>query len=177
MRVTRAGAFKIKTQEMRAVLGGEVINLRKIKTRCLLRLWSARHKNYVPPVCFVINKLYEVVSKIFRTDVVKIIKLTIRPIDLHHPRSSSRPHVDTSPTISPIFGTLPGSPFLSECQTHSAIQLQFHFWKYEEVTGCQIRGLWWVGDDSHFYFTRNCWVRTEVWEGALSWWSSQVCSY
>lgn len=38
MRVTRAGAFKIKTQEMRAVLGGEVINLRKIKTRCLLRL-------------------------------------------------------------------------------------------------------------------------------------------
>jgi hypothetical protein len=26
------------------------------------------------------------------------------------------------------------------------------------------------------FFARNCWVRTEVWDGALSWWSSQVCS-
>jgi hypothetical protein len=38
------------------------------------------------------------------------------------------------------------------------------------VTGCQIRGVRWVGDDS------NCWVRTELWDGALSWWSSQVRS-
>jgi hypothetical protein len=26
------------------------------------------------------------------------------------------------------------------------------------------------------FFARNCWMRTEVWDGALSWWSSQVCS-
>jgi hypothetical protein len=26
-----------------------------------------------------------------------------------------------------------------------------------------------------FLFARSCWVRTEVWDGALSWWSSQVC--
>jgi hypothetical protein len=57
---------------------------------------------------------YEGVSKIFRTDAVKIIKLTIRPIGRHHPRSSTLPHVDTGPTVSSIFGTRPGSPFLSE---------------------------------------------------------------
>jgi hypothetical protein len=26
------------------------------------------------------------------------------------------------------------------------------------------------------FFARNCWARTEVCDGALSWWSSQVCS-
>jgi hypothetical protein len=57
--------------------------------------------------------IYEGVSKIFLTDAVKIIKLTTRPIGRHHPRSSSLPHVETGPTVSCIFGTLPGSPFLS----------------------------------------------------------------
>src|SRR5215468_9425807 len=66
--------------------------------------------------------LYEGVSKIFRTDAVKTIKLTISPIGHHHPRSSSLPLVHTGPTISSIFGTLPGSPFLSECQALSAIR-------------------------------------------------------
>ena len=61
------------------------------------------------------------VSKIFWTDAVKIVKLTIRPIGRRHPRSSSLPHVDTGPTIS-IFGTLPGGPFLSECQALSVIR-------------------------------------------------------
>jgi hypothetical protein len=55
---------------------------------------------------------HEGLSKIFRIDGVKIIKLTIRPIGCHHPGSSSLPHVDTCPTVSTIFGTLPGSPFL-----------------------------------------------------------------
>ena len=50
-------------------------------------------------------------SKIFRTDAVKTIKLTIRPIGRRHPRTSSVPHVDTGPTVS-IFGTHPGSSFL-----------------------------------------------------------------
>jgi hypothetical protein len=57
-------------------------------------------------------RAYGGVSKIFRTDAVKIIKLAIRPVGRHHPRSSSLPHVDTGPTVS-ISGTLPGSPFLS----------------------------------------------------------------
>jgi hypothetical protein len=66
-----------------------------------------------------------VVSKVFWTDAVKIIKLTVRPIGNHHPRSSSLPHVDTGPTVSLIFGTLPAIPFLSECQKLSAIRLGF----------------------------------------------------
>jgi hypothetical protein len=65
---------------------------------------------------------YEGVSKIFWTDAVKIIKLTIRPIGRHYPQSSSLPHVDTGPTVSSIFGMLPGSPFLSDCQALSAIR-------------------------------------------------------
>ena len=63
--------------------------------------------------------MYKVVSKIFETDAVKIV--TIRPIGHRHPRGNSLPHVDTGPTVSSIFGTLPGSPFLSECQALSAI--------------------------------------------------------
>ena len=60
---------------------------------------------------------YKVVSKIFKTDAVKIVKLTIRPIGHHHPRSSSFPHADAGPTFSSIFGTLHGSPFLSVSST------------------------------------------------------------
>jgi hypothetical protein len=55
----------------------------------------------------------QVLSKIFRPDAVKIIKFAIRPLGRHHHRSSSLPHVDTGPTVSSIFGTLPRSPFLS----------------------------------------------------------------
>jgi hypothetical protein len=62
-------------------------------------------------VCVCVN-VYEGVSKIFRTDAVKIIKLTIRPIGRHHPRSSSLPHIDTGPTVSCIFETLPGCRFV-----------------------------------------------------------------
>jgi hypothetical protein len=34
-------------------------------------------------------------------------------------------------------------------------QLQFHFWKQEEVTGCQIRGVRWVGNDSDLLFRQK----------------------
>jgi hypothetical protein len=60
---------------------------------------------------------FENLSKIFRTDALKITKLNIRPIGHHHPRSSSLPHVDTGSTVSSIFGTLPGSPFLAVSST------------------------------------------------------------
>jgi hypothetical protein len=66
--------------------------------------------------------VYIEVSKILRTDAVKIIKLIIRSIGHHHPRSSSLPHVDTGLTVSLIFGTRPGSPFLSEWQALSTIR-------------------------------------------------------
>jgi hypothetical protein len=46
---------------------------------------------------------YESLSKIFRIDTVKIIKLTVRPINCHQPRSNSPPpHVDTRPTSPPF---------------------------------------------------------------------------
>ena len=58
MRVTRAGAFLNKTQEMRAVLCAEkVIILRKIKTKCLLPLGSARHKNDMSSRLFYYKKI------------------------------------------------------------------------------------------------------------------------
>jgi hypothetical protein len=79
-----------------------------------------------------------VVSKIFGTKAVKLIKLTIRPIGRHHPRSSPFPHVDTGPTVSSIFGTLPGSTFLSECQTHSAIRPGSHLWYQTGVLSASI---------------------------------------
>jgi hypothetical protein len=72
--------------------------------------------------------IYEGISKTFRTDAVKFIKLTIRPIGRHHPRSSSLPHLDTGPTVSSIFWTLRGSPFLSECQALSAIRPRSSQW-------------------------------------------------
>jgi hypothetical protein len=95
----------------------------------------------------------------FRTDAVKIIKHTIKPIGRYHPRSSYLPHVYTGPTVSSIFGTLPGSPFLLECQALCAIRpgsaQWFHFCKQEEVTGCQIRGVRWVGYDGRFVFRQK----------------------
>jgi hypothetical protein len=57
-----------------------------------------------------INKVtYEGESKIFRTDAVKIVKLTIRPITLE----VARRHRSVPP--SP-FWTLTGRPFLSRCR-------------------------------------------------------------
>jgi len=79
-----------------------------------------------------------VVYKIFKTDAVKIVKFTIRPIGHCHPRSSSLLHVDTGPTISFIFGTLPGSPFLSECQALSAIWPVSPHWYQTGVLSAQI---------------------------------------
>jgi len=132
---------------------------------------------------------YEVVSKIFWTDAVKIVKLIIRHIGRRHPRSSSLVHIDTSPTVSSIFGTLPGSPFLSECQALSAIRPVSPQWYQTSVLSASISFL--ETGRSHresnqgstvgvgtaiSFFARNCWVRTEVWDGALSRWSSQVCS-
>ena len=111
---------------------------------------------------------YKVVSKIFRTDAVKIAKLTIRPIGRCHPQSSSLPHVETSPTISSIFGTPPGSSFLSEYQALSAIQPVSPHWYQTGVLSASIlfleigrchrlpnQGVRWVGDDSHFVFRQK----------------------
>jgi hypothetical protein len=115
-----------------------------------------------------------VVSNIFRTDAVKIIKLTIRPISRHHPQSSSLPHIDTGPTVSFIFGTLPGSPFLLVSSTlrfgldllsdikPASFQLQFYFGNMKKSQGTKPGeyGEW--GMTAILFFARNCWMRKEV---------------
>jgi hypothetical protein len=106
--------------------------------------------------------LYVVVSKTFRTDAVKIIKLTIIPIGRHHPRSSSLPHVDTGPTVSSIFGTLPGSRFLSVSRimcdsawissvvsNRRPFSYNFIFGNRKKSQGAK-SGSWWLEDDNHF---------------------------
>jgi hypothetical protein len=63
-----------------------------------------------------VSQIYEGVLKKFRTDAVKIIKLTISSIGRHDPRSCYLPHVDTGP---------PSPPFLErflEVQAFSAIR-------------------------------------------------------
>jgi hypothetical protein len=122
-----------------------------------------------------LNPQHEGQSERFRTDAVKFIKLTIRPIGRHHPRSSFLPHVDTGPTVS-IFGTLPGSHFLSECQGLSAIWPGSPHWYQTGVLSASISfleigkshrgaksgecGGW--GMTAILRFARNYWVRTEV---------------
>jgi hypothetical protein len=88
----------------------------------------------------------------FRTNAVKIIKPFIMPIDGHHPRSSSLPHVDTGPTVSSSFGTLRGIRFLSDCQALSAIQPGSPQWCQTGVLSASISFLEIEG--SHRVFAR-----------------------
>jgi hypothetical protein len=37
----------------------------------------------------------------------------------------------------------------------ASFQFQCHFWKYEKVTGYQIRGVRWVGDGSHYVYRQK----------------------
>jgi hypothetical protein len=118
---------------------------------------------------------YEGVSKIFRTDGVKIIKLTIRPAGRHHPRSSSLPHVDTGLNVSSIFGTLPGSPFQPECLALcgaawiSSVVLNRPLASFNLIFGNRKKsqgaksgeyGGW--GITAILCFARNCWVYVNV---------------
>jgi hypothetical protein len=115
---------------------------------------------------------YRGVSKILRTDAVKIMKLTIRLIGRHHPRSSSLPHVDTAPTVFSIFGKLLGSPLLSVSNTlcdSTWISSNRRPFSFNSIFGNRKKSLgakpgeyggW--GMRAIFCFARNCWVRKEV---------------
>jgi hypothetical protein len=127
---------------------------------------------YSPALHPVAYSLYEGVSKIFLTDAVKIVKLIIRPMGHHHPGSSYLPQVDTGPNNSSIFGTLPGSPFLSECQARSWISsmisnrrpfsFNFIFGNRKKSQGVESGEYGGWGMRAIWFFARNCWVRTEV---------------
>jgi hypothetical protein len=118
-----------------------------------------------------------------RTEAVKIINLTTRPIGHHHHRSCFFPHVDTGSTVSSIFRTLLGNPFLSKCQALSVIRpgspqwyqtgvlsSSISFLKIEMSQGAKSRGYGVWGMTAILFFARNCWVRTKVWDCALWWW-------
>jgi hypothetical protein len=117
-------------------------------------------------------------SKIFRTEDVKVIKLTIRPIGRHHPRSSSLPHVDMVSNVSSIFETFPGGPFMLVCQALSEFRFASPQRYQTGVLSTSIsfletgRGHRSQGANSGEYggwgmtailsFTKNFWVGTEV---------------
>jgi len=116
-----------------------------------------------------------VVSKIFQTDAVKIVNLTIRPIGRHHPSRSSLPHVDAAPTVSSISGMLLKSPFLSECQTlcdsvcisslisnRRPFTFSFIFGNTKKSQGGKSGEYGGWGMTAILIFTRNYWVRMEV---------------
>jgi hypothetical protein len=87
--------------------------------------------------------IYQTKSKIFRTDAAKLIKLTIKRIGRHHPRSSSLPHVETGTTVSlPFLQRFLEVPFYHSVKhslrfgldllngiKRASFQLQFHFCK------------------------------------------------
>jgi hypothetical protein len=118
---------------------------------------------------------YEGLSKIFRIDSVKIIKLTIRLIGCHCPRSSSLPHVDTGLNICSIFGKLSGSPFLSECQAlcdsawissmvsnRRPFSFIFIFGSRKKSQVAKSEEYDWWRMIAIFCFSRNYWVRAEM---------------
>src|SRR5215470_8769706 len=63
---------------------GQHVNNKITEAAIFLMIYHLKNEGCVLSVC-----------QIFRTDAVKIIKLTIRPNDRHHLRSSSLLHVDT----------------------------------------------------------------------------------
>jgi hypothetical protein len=119
--------------------------------------------------------MYEGVSNIFWTDVVKVIKLTIRPVGRHHLRSSFLPHVDTGPTVSSIFGSFLEVLFCQDCQALSAILPGSAQWYQTGILSASISFLeigrtyrvpnWeysgW-GVTAILSSTRNCWLRKKV---------------
>jgi hypothetical protein len=126
---------------------------------------------------------YAGVSKIFRTDAVKITKLTIRPIGRRHPRSSFLPHVDISSTSN--FGTVPVSPLPSECQAVcdsswiSSLVSNRRPFSYSFIFRNTRKGSHGAnpGEYGGSGMTAICISpETAGWEGALSLWSSYVCS-
>jgi hypothetical protein len=58
----------------------------------------------------------------------------------------------------------------------TSFRFQFHFWKPEEVTGRQIRGVRWVGwEGSNLMFRQKLQGEDGNMRRTLAWWSSQVC--
>jgi hypothetical protein len=116
--------------------------------------------------------LFEGLFKIFWTDPVKTIKITIRPIGRHHPRSSYLPHVDTGPTVSSIFlfsfsvrmsNTYCDSAWISSMVSNRRLfSLNFIFGNTKMSQGVKSGEYGGWGITANLRFARNCWMRVEV---------------
>ena len=120
-------------------------------------------------------KAYEVVSKIFRTDAVRIVKLAIRPIGRRHPRSSSlstcrhRSHrllhfwnaFWKSFSIR-VSSTLRFGLYLLIGIKRHPFSFSFIFGNRKKSQGAKSGEYGGWGMTAILVFVRNCWVRTEV---------------
>ena len=75
-----------------------------------------------------LNGLYKDVSKSSRTVLVKRSLLTLDVKFLHHLQSTTLLHEYSSPSVSAMLGSIPGSPFLELCQVPAAIHLESLQW-------------------------------------------------
>jgi len=71
---------------------------------------------------------YKGVSKSFRTVLVKRGLLTLVVKFLHHLQSTLLLHEYSSPSVSAMLGSIPGSPFLELFQVPTAIPLESLQW-------------------------------------------------
>ena len=71
---------------------------------------------------------YKGISKSCKTVLVKRSLLTLDVKFLHHLQSTSLLHEYSSPSVSAMLGSIPGSPFLELCQVSAAIPLESLQW-------------------------------------------------
>jgi len=74
------------------------------------------------------SNIYKDVSKSSRTVLVKRSFLTLDVKFLHHLQSTPLLYEYSSPSISAMLGSIPGSPFLELCQISAAIPLESLQW-------------------------------------------------
>jgi len=82
---------------------------------------------------------YEVVSKIFWTDVVKIVKLTAVNLEVVPSRRQTPSFLERFLEVlfyKSVKHSMRFGLYLLNGIKPASFQLQFHFWKKGEVTGC-----------------------------------------
>ena len=77
---------------------------------------------------WVSNKIYKDVSKSSRAVLVKRSLLNLDVKFLHHLQSTPLLHEYSSPSVSAMLGSIPGSPFLELYQVPAAIPLESLQW-------------------------------------------------
>ena len=109
-------------------------NFEKSPIRCSCK-WIALKAGYVPEQKSVPSNSvslpsspYKDVSKSSRTVLVKRSLFTLDVKFLHHLQSTPFLHEYSSPSVSAMLGSIPGSPFFDLCQVPAAIPLESLQW-------------------------------------------------